>query len=132
MTGPYNRQIAGDHYLNMGIQPFQFAMRNGWDSTAFSILKYVSRHRTKNGKQDLFKAEHIVEIRLAEIEHALPGQQVISMGEYIRSNTIGNDDAWALHRLDSWVHGTGNVECLQVAIGKLIADYDTEQTSLLR
>ena len=60
---PTQNQIGGSHYKNAAIQPFEFTMKNGWDSCAHSILKYVHRHQSKGGRQDLEKAIHIVELR---------------------------------------------------------------------
>ena len=45
-------QVAGDHYKTMGIQPIEFCYVNRYDPAAFSALKYVSRHRVKNGRED--------------------------------------------------------------------------------
>jgi hypothetical protein len=131
MNDAYTRQVAGSHYVTMGIQPFQFAMRNGWDSAAFSILKYISRHRTKNGKVDLEKSRHIIDIRQAEIEHILPNRRVIAMGEYIRSNRLCDQDAWALLTLESWVDQRTQQTSLIGAVDALLAEYDAGQLSLL-
>lgn len=67
-----NTQVGGSHY-QMPIQPMEFAMTQMYDFATSSILKYVSRHRQKNGRQDIEKALHIVELR-AEIarKHDLP------------------------------------------------------------
>lgn len=49
-------QIGGDHYRNMKIQPLEYSMANGLNAAEHSVVKYVSRHRNKGGKQDLEKA----------------------------------------------------------------------------
>lgn len=131
MNDAFTRQVAGSHYVNMGMQPFQFAMRNGWDSAAFSILKYVSRHRSKAGVIDLQKAAHIVDIRLAEIEGILPNRRVVTMGEYVRSNKLNDQDAWALLQLEAWVDQRTSHFPLAQAIKALIDEYSTAQLPLL-
>lgn len=103
MSNPYERQEAGTHYVNMGMQPFHFAMVNGWDAGAFSILKYLSRHRSKNGLEDLKKARHFVELRQAEIGHALRPFNFVSMGEYVAANRLAGPDASSLILLQEWV-----------------------------
>lgn len=97
------QQIGGTHYVNMGMQPFHFAMVNGWDAGAFSILKYISRHRSKNGVEDLKKARHFVDLRRAEIGHAVKGFDFISIGVYISANKLSGADATALVQLREWV-----------------------------
>lgn len=131
MTDAYSRQVAGSHYVNMGIQPFQFAMRNGWDSTSFSILKYLSRHRSKKGVEDLRKALHIIDIRLAEIDYAFWPQGRITMVEYIASNAFCDTDAWALLQLENWVCGRLGPSPLRTAIDVLIKEYEGKYPSLL-
>jgi hypothetical protein len=49
-------QIGGDHYRTMAIQPLEYSMANGLNMCEASVVKYVSRHRSKNGRQDLEKA----------------------------------------------------------------------------
>ncbi len=98
-------QVGGNHYLVLAIQPFEFALTNSWDAAAFSILKYITRHRNKNGIEDLRKARHIVEIRQKFIQF-IPGRWTkltIPMQHYIDVNKIENSDAIALQVLDKWV-----------------------------
>lgn len=55
-NNPMQEQIGGDHYRNMKIQPLEYSMANGLNAAEHSVVKYVSRHRNKGGKQDLEKA----------------------------------------------------------------------------
>lgn len=50
------KQVGGTHYAKLAIQPFQYAYWNNLDCYQFSVVKYVTRFRDKNGKQDLLKA----------------------------------------------------------------------------
>ena len=61
-------QVAGDHYKNMPIQPVEFIHANGLDFCQGSIIKYVCRHSAKNGKDDLLKARHFIDL-LIELEY---------------------------------------------------------------
>ena len=126
--------FGGTHYLNMGMQPIEFAMANGWDAGAFSILKYLSRHATKNGLQDVQKGKHFVELRDEFLEHVIvPGQRV-HMGDYIGKNGLTGWTASALRLLEQWVlMPTSELIRAQLvtAIDQLIAEYETEQPPLL-
>jgi len=46
----------------MKIQPFQFSMANGLDPMQHTIVKYVTRFRSKNGAEDLKKARHTLDL----------------------------------------------------------------------
>lgn len=56
-----NKQEGGDHY-NTGIQPVEYINANGLNYFEGNVIKYVSRHRNKNGKEDLLKAIHYLEM----------------------------------------------------------------------
>lgn len=58
------RQVGGSHYKDMKIQPVEFIMANGLGFCEGCIIKYVARHRHKNGREDLLKARHFIDILL--------------------------------------------------------------------
>ena len=58
-------QIGGSHYNRMKIQPTEFIMANGLGFCEGNIIKYVCRYQFKNGKEDLLKARHYIDILLA-------------------------------------------------------------------
>ena len=52
-------QVGGDHYRSDGIQHWDLITDNyGPTYLLGCATKYLARHRKKNGKQDLEKAEH--------------------------------------------------------------------------
>jgi len=51
-------QIGGSHYKGDKIQHFTIAMENKIPWAEAAAMKYVMRHRKKNGVQDLDKALH--------------------------------------------------------------------------
>lgn len=55
---PLATQVGGDHYKNTKIQPIEYIQANGLDFEEGNIIKYVSRHKTKNGKKDIEKIKH--------------------------------------------------------------------------
>lgn len=49
------KKIGGDHYV-MTIEPIEYIMRNNIPFAEGNVIKYVSRHRQKNGVEDIKKA----------------------------------------------------------------------------
>ena len=62
----YDKQEGGSHYKKLAIQPMQYALTNKLDYAQANVVKYVTRHADKNGKEDLLKAIHNIELM---IEH---------------------------------------------------------------
>mgnify|MGYP003154016525 FL=1 len=58
----YDKQIGGKHYQNFSIQPSKFVIENELLFPEGSVIKYICRHRFKNGKEDLEKAVHFIEM----------------------------------------------------------------------
>jgi len=56
------KQVGGDHYKNMVIQPVQYIHHNGLGFLEGLVVKYVSRHKAKNGREDLCKAKHALDL----------------------------------------------------------------------
>lgn len=63
-----NKQVGGSHYKKFAIQPVEFCQRNGLGYCESAVVKYVSRHREKNGREDIEKAIHYLQL-LLEIEY---------------------------------------------------------------
>lgn len=63
-----NRQKGGNHYKKLIIQPIEYCQKNELNSLESFVIKYVTRHRDKNGKEDIEKAIHCLEL-LLEIEY---------------------------------------------------------------
>jgi len=61
-----NKQIDGDHYRQLKIQPVEFILANNIPFCEGAVIKYVCRHKTKGGKDDLLKAIHFCEILIKE------------------------------------------------------------------
>jgi hypothetical protein len=55
-------QVGGAHYRNFAIQPTEFITKNGIPFIEGNIIKYVCRHREKNGVQDIDKAIHYLQL----------------------------------------------------------------------
>lgn len=61
MTNSMDKQIGGSHYKDMAIQPLEYSMSNGLNACEHSIIKYVSRHGAKGGREDLEKAQDMLQ-----------------------------------------------------------------------
>lgn len=59
------KQIGGDHYAKMAIQPWEYAEQNDLSFLQGSVVKYVSRYKDKGGIQDLKKAIHCIELMIS-------------------------------------------------------------------
>ena len=60
----FDMQISGNHYKLLPIQPMKFALANGLDYAQGNVIKYVIRHASKGGKEDLLKAIHNIELMI--------------------------------------------------------------------
>ena len=61
-SSSYDKQIGGSHYLKYKIQPSKFVIENKLLFPEGSVIKYILRHQNKDGKKDLLKAIHFIEM----------------------------------------------------------------------
>lgn len=80
------KQIGGNHYKNLAIQPAVYCQRNRLPYCESSVVQYVTRHREKNGREDIEKAIHCLELLLdldyggrgsAQSEPPTPKEEVV-------------------------------------------------------
>lgn len=64
-------QVGGNHYIKYKIQPRRYGIDNNLSYDLTNALKYMTRHKDKNGKQDLLKAIHCIQL---EIEECYPDE----------------------------------------------------------
>lgn len=55
------QQVGGRHYKQNSIQPWDYVIANELDYFQGSIIKYITRWKTKGGLDDLLKAKHFLE-----------------------------------------------------------------------
>lgn len=65
-----NTQAGGDHYKDCAIQPIQYIHANGLDFFQGNIVKYATRHKAKNGAEDLRKVIHYAQLAL-ELQYGI-------------------------------------------------------------
>lgn len=145
--------VGGTHYTKLAIQPAEFAMTQGYDFCAASILKYLSRHESKNGRQDAEKALHFAQLRVEIVRKhhlknflyavkavwratglswVLSTDETINarsdMDQYIQANGFTGNTARALRALEDWVkNGSPSLASpkLEHVIDAIIAAYDS-------
>lgn len=129
------QQYGGTHYKAFKIEPVQFVMLNDWDFCASSLLKYIIRHRVKNGVEDLKKAKHYIDLRAQLFNwYNVPATPVrihprVTMRMFIAENNIseGSHEERALLTLEAWVRNhdiTPEYEMhLHAILDELIAEY---------
>lgn len=66
-----DRQEGGSHYKMMAIQPVEFITRNKIPYLEGNVIKYVCRYRNKNGRQDLQKAIHYLELLIESYDEEM-------------------------------------------------------------
>lgn len=57
-------QEGGNHYKGLKIQPVEYIGANGLDYFQGNVVKYITRHKTKNGAEDIRKAIHYCQLIL--------------------------------------------------------------------
>ena len=61
-------QVSGGHYKDRAIQPIVYIHANNLGFCEGNVIKYVTRHKEKNGAADLEKAIHYLQL-LLELEY---------------------------------------------------------------
>ena len=66
-------QVAGNHYKEKAIQPWDYIATNGLGYFEGNVVEYVSRWRDKGGIEDLRKARHyldkLIELEISNVEN---------------------------------------------------------------
>jgi hypothetical protein len=65
---PLGEQIGGVHYKLCRIQPVEYIFKNNLDWFQGTVVKYVTRWKTKGGVTDLKKARHVLDLYLQLLE----------------------------------------------------------------
>lgn len=64
MTRALDRQVGGDHYKGLKIQPIEYILANNLGFVEGNVVKYITRWQQKGGRADLEKVKHYVELLL--------------------------------------------------------------------
>ncbi len=113
-------QEGGTHYKGMGMQPIEFGYANRYDPAAFSAMKYVSRHRAKNGLEDLKKGRHFILLR-RDLRREHPSNLLanafdnVPVEDYIKANSFEGIEAAILVDLHCWACGKTGLPDVTIA-----------------
>ena len=55
MDGILDKQVGGDHYSKVAIQPIEYILANNLDFSRGNIVKYVTRDKFKDKDKDIKK-----------------------------------------------------------------------------
>jgi len=61
-------QVGGSHY-QLPIQPIDYIVKNNLGYREGNVVKYTTRHKTKNGAEDIKKAIHYLQMILEDYEN---------------------------------------------------------------
>jgi hypothetical protein len=136
MKDALKRQVGGSHYQSSGVQHAQFCQANRIPWCESSALKYLTRHRRKNGRQDLEKAKHYLEIcchedylvRNANPVGMYPKNFMIPLATFLKDNAVPAAEAEIMKLIVSHqeVHGESTLLNAIRKIDTLIKHYDDE------
>jgi len=76
-----DKQVGGSHYKDMPIQPVQYIHANGLSFLEGNVVKYITRHKSKNGRADVEKALHYCQLILELVYGEAPEPVVITVPE---------------------------------------------------
>jgi hypothetical protein len=63
-----SKQIGGDHYKTMAIQPIDYIISNNLGWCEGNAVKYITRHKLKGQRADIEKAIHYLQILLEKLD----------------------------------------------------------------
>lgn len=66
MNSALQHQVGGEHYKNLAIQPAEYTTRNGIGHMAGDAIAYITRYKSKHGREDLEKAIHSIQILISQ------------------------------------------------------------------
>lgn len=63
-----DRQVGGNHYKEMAIQPIDYILSNNLSWCEGNAIKYITRHKLKGQRADIEKAIHYLQILLEKLD----------------------------------------------------------------
>ena len=106
-----DKQISGNHYKEMSIQPWTYVHANNLGYFEGSAIKYITRWRSKGGVSDIQKAIHFLE-KLIELESAskssAPSHNPVVMGAISGASGCAQGLAVGFHPAPSMASSIGD------------------------
>ena len=115
-------QVGGNHYKGLPYQPVALNTKLDFNFIQGNIVKYVSRYKNKNGKQDLVKAIHYAQLgqELNPHNFTVLGDSLIKeLHNYVEMNGFSEDISKLLMQVvyQDWFE-------VVVIITNIIKEYD--------
>ena len=57
-------QVGGTHYKDCAIMPIEYIIKNKLDFLEGNVIKYITRHKFKGGREDIDKVIHYANLIL--------------------------------------------------------------------
>lgn len=71
---PLDRQVGGNHYKDMKIQPVEFILANDLGFCEGNVVKYICRYKQKGGVEDLEKVIHYTQMLIDKVKESKDGR----------------------------------------------------------
>lgn len=87
-TNALQTQIGGTHYKNLVMQPIEFIIKAKLSFIQGNIVKYITRYKNKNGKQDIEKCIHYAKLAI-ELNSSGPEYRMLNIAyTYCKVNNL--------------------------------------------
>ena len=100
----YSKQIGGNHYMDMVMQPSEFINKNKLQFAEGNAIKYICRHASKGEVQDLEKAKHYIDM-IIERDYGPQNSDMVPMAEEEEYRNAGISKEEAEKKPETWVEG---------------------------
>ena len=120
-------QHGGNHYKDRGIQPIEFAQANNLDWKQFNVVKYTTRHKDKNGAEDLKKAIHYLQMAL-EFDYGIRTKVEYDSGLVAQTQQVGavletkQVEPWYPDDSGEWIEFKADKQNVNPANGQLCVE----------
>ena len=85
-----NDQIGGSHYKNLVQQPIEFITKASLSFIQGNIVKYITRYKHKNGKQDVEKIIHYANLAI-DLKDEGPNAKMLNLAySYCKANELSS------------------------------------------
>lgn len=128
MSNVLENQVGGSHYKDLAMQPVELIAKLNLDYFIGNIVKYVTRHRSKNGIEDIKKAAHYVELASYYSKYKNPiaakfGFKAVAklVDKYVEANYLT-----LLERNAIYFACLGDLKKTSETLNKIIKHYDEE------
>lgn len=121
MENALDIQIGGKHYKMLPYQPVDFITKTCANFIQGNIIKYVSRYKHKNGREDLLKVLHYAQLgaELHPKNFVLYSKVEKDTDEYIKKNSLDELVGKIIEKslYQDWLG-------VSVRVSKLLKDYE--------